>query len=64
MMKDGMRRYMVAWCYRGGFVAVQGTCLLLSAVARTSPVAFASTSVANLEHDPVGCPVLPNALSA
>lgn len=47
-----MRRYAVACCYLAGFAAVQGTYLLLGAGARAALLTFASTSVANLEHDP------------
>lgn len=49
-----MRRYVVAWCYLGGFAAVQGVYLVLGTPARGSFLAFASTSVASLEHDPLG----------
>jgi hypothetical protein len=37
------------------FAAGQGTYLLLNPAARASFLAFASTSVANLIHDPLGC---------
>jgi rhomboid family protein len=53
-----MRRYWVAWCFLAGFAAVQDAYLLLSAPAGTSLLTFASTSVANLEHDPAGCLVV------
>lgn len=45
----------VALSYLGLFVAGQGTYLLLGASARAAFAAFASTSVANLTRDPVGC---------
>ena len=50
----GIRRYAVAWCYLAGFVALQGTYLVLGVGARAALLTFASTSVANLEHDPAG----------
>jgi hypothetical protein len=59
-MKDSriLRRYAVAWAYLGGFVAVQAAYASLSPPAQASFVAWASTSVANLSHDPVGCLVV------
>ncbi len=52
------RRYAVAWGYLGCFVIVQVTSSLLDPRAQAAFVAWASTSVANLEHDPVGCLVV------
>lgn len=51
----GLAAWGVALCYLGCFVAGQGAYLLLGASARASFLAFASTSVANLARDPVGC---------
>ncbi len=53
-----VRRYAVAWAYLGCFVAVQVSYALLSPRAQISFLAWASTSVANLERDPVGCLVV------
>lgn len=50
-----MRRYAVAWAYLGCFVVVQVVYARLDPRAQASFVSWASTSVANLEHDPVGC---------
>ena len=59
-MKDSriFRRYAVAWAYLAGFVAVQAAYASLSPHAQASFLAWASTSVANLSHDPVGCLVV------
>jgi hypothetical protein len=59
-MKDSriFRRYAAAWAYLGGFVAVQAAYASLSPRAQASFVAWASTSVVNLSHDPVGCLVV------
>jgi hypothetical protein len=59
-MKDSrvLRRYAVAWAYLGGFAVVQATFASLSPSARASFAAWASTSAANLSHDPVGCLVV------
>jgi hypothetical protein len=55
-MKDSriLRRYAVAWAYLGAFVAVQGAYASLSPQAQAAFVAWVSTSVANLSHDPAG----------
>jgi hypothetical protein len=53
-----MRRYAVAWVYLGCFAAVQVVYAPLSPRAQSAFVTWASTSVANLEHDPVGCLVV------
>jgi hypothetical protein len=53
-----LRRYAVAWVYLGCFAAVDVVYALLDPRARATFVAWASTSVANLEHDPVGCLVV------
>jgi len=52
------RRYAVAWAYLGCFAAVQVACARLTPHAQASFLAWASTSVANLERDPVGCLVV------
>jgi hypothetical protein len=52
------RRYAVAWGYLGCFAAVQVGYALLTSRAQSAFVTWASTSVANLEHDPVGCLVV------
>jgi hypothetical protein len=53
-----MRRYAVAWAYLGCFALVQAGYALLSPRTQVSCVAWASTSVANLSRDPVGCLVV------
>jgi hypothetical protein len=53
-----LRRYAVAWAYLGCFVIVEVVYGLLDPRAQATFVAWASTSVANLEHDPVGCLVV------
>jgi hypothetical protein len=52
------RRYAVAWGYLVCFAVVQVGCTFLGPRAQASFAAWASTSVANLEHDPVGCLVV------
>jgi hypothetical protein len=54
----GARRFAVAWVYLGCFVAAAAAYALLGPHAQATFVAWASTSVANLEHDPVGCLVV------
>jgi Rhomboid-like protein len=49
------RRYTVAWLYLAVFSAAELTYQLLPAHDRTAVAAWASTSVQNLEHHPVGC---------
>jgi hypothetical protein len=48
------RRYAVAWVYLGCLTVAQVVYAFLGPRARTSLVTWASTSVVNLEHDPVG----------
>jgi hypothetical protein len=50
-----MRRYAFAWAYLALFVLTQVCWTLLDAAGRASFVAWASTSVANLKTDPIGC---------
>jgi hypothetical protein len=49
------RRYAVAWLYLGVFCAVQVSYQLLPARDQAAWQRWASTSVHNLEHHPVGC---------
>jgi hypothetical protein len=49
------RRYAVAWLYLIGFCAVEVSYELLSPGNQAALQRWASTSVHNLEHDPVGC---------
>jgi hypothetical protein len=55
---DTARRYAVAWAYLGSFAVMQVVYALLAPRTQGAFVAWASTSVANLEHDPVGCLVV------
>lgn len=48
------RRYAFTWCYLGLFVLMELVQALLTPSARAALVGWASTSVANLEHHPVG----------
>jgi hypothetical protein len=48
-------RYAVAWLYLVGVAAAQVTYALLPAPDRAALVHWASTSVHNLEHNPIGC---------
>jgi len=50
-----LRRYAFAWAFLGVFVAAQIGYALLSPQAQGTVTTWASTSVANLETDPVGC---------
>lgn len=50
-----VRRDGFAGCYLGLFVAGEAAYSLLNPAARASFLAFASTSVASLRHDPLGC---------
>ena len=52
------RRYAVAWVYLVCFAAVQVAYALLVPRAQAAFVTWASTSVANLGRDPVGCLVV------
>ena len=52
------RRYAVAWTYLGCFAIMQVVYALLDPRTQDTFVAWASTSVTNLEHDPVGCLVV------
>ena len=52
------RRYLTASVFLAGFVVVSATDAVLPARDRAAVAAWASTSVANLEHHPVGSLVL------
>ena len=54
-------RYGFAVAYLGAFLAVGLACALLDPAAQARVIAWASTDVANLEHEPVG-PLLLSAL--
>jgi hypothetical protein len=49
-----VRRYAFAWCYLGVFVIVEIVCANVGSHGQDVMATWASTSVANLEHDPVG----------
>jgi hypothetical protein len=49
------RRYAVAWAYLVGFCAVQVSYQFLAPGDKAALLRWASTSVHNLEHHPVGC---------
>lgn len=48
------RSYAVAWVYLIGFVIIEVVCVELSPHDRSAFTVWASTSVHNLQHDPVG----------
>lgn len=48
------RRYAVAWCYLGAYLIVEVVYAALSPHAQAALTSWASTSVANLEHEPIG----------
>jgi rhomboid family protein len=52
------RRSPVAWAYLGCFAVTQAVYALLDPGTQNAFVSWTSTSVANLEHDPVGCLVV------
>jgi hypothetical protein len=54
----GLRRYAVVWAYLGCFVLVQVVYGRLDLRAQAAFATWASTSVVNLEHHPVGCLVV------
>jgi hypothetical protein len=51
-------RYAFAWCYLACFAVTDLVFVLLSSHAQAALTAWASTSVANLEHEPIGPLVL------
>jgi hypothetical protein len=50
-----LARYAVAWCYLLAFCVSEIVYALLPAHDQTAVLAWASTNVHNLGHDPVGC---------
>src|SRR5579862_3460849 len=52
------RRYAFAWAYLGCYLAAELVWVLLTPRAQAALTAWASTNVANLEHEPVGPLVL------
>jgi hypothetical protein len=50
-------QYAVAWGYLAGFVAMDIAVGVLSPAGRSAVRQWASTSVTNLRHDPLGCVV-------
>lgn len=57
-LPSALQRYAVAWAYLGCFILVEVIYDLLGPRAQASFLGWASTSVVNLEHDPVGCLVV------
>ncbi|MGO9080782.1 MAG: rhomboid-like protein [Streptosporangiaceae bacterium] len=53
-----LARYAVAISYLTAFVVAEVTCYLLSGADQSAVTGWASTSVANLDHDPLGCLVV------
>jgi hypothetical protein len=53
-LKRIFRTYAVAWVYLIGFVVTEAVCLVLPPNDRSAFTVWASTSVHNLQHDPVG----------
>jgi hypothetical protein len=53
-LKKIFRSYAVAWVYLIGFVVTEVVCSVLPANDLNAFTAWASTSVHNLQHDPVG----------
>ena len=62
-MRVLLRRYGFAVAYLAGFVAAELAYILLDPDAQARLVAWASTNVANLEHEPIG-PLLVSAFVA
>ena len=52
------RRYAFAWAYLGCYLAAELVWVLLTPRAQATLTAWASTNVANLEHEPIGPLVL------
>jgi hypothetical protein len=52
------RRYAVAWAYLACYLAAELAWVLLTPRAQATLTAWASTNVANLEHEPIGPLVL------
>jgi hypothetical protein len=53
-----VRRYAFAWAYLGCYLAAELVWVLLTPRAQATLTAWASTDVANLEHEPIGPLVL------
>ena len=53
-----LTRYAVAWTYFAGFVVAESAFAALSPHDRSAVIAWASTNVANLRHNPVGALVI------
>jgi hypothetical protein len=53
-LKKIFRSYAVAWVYLIGFVVTEAVCSMLPRSDLNTFTAWASTSVHNLQHDPVG----------
>ena len=60
--RDSARRYAFAAAYLGGFGAVELTYAQLTPAAQARLIAWASTNVANLEHEPARCCCPPSSL--
>jgi hypothetical protein len=52
------RRYALAWAYLACYLAAELVWVLLTPHAQATLIAWASTNVANLEHEPIGPLVL------
>jgi hypothetical protein len=64
-----LTRYAVAWCYLAAFCVTEVVYALLPARDQNAVLAWASTNVHNIVHDPVGCMIAsaffaPGALTA
>jgi len=56
--RTGIRRYAFAWAYLTCYLAAELVWVLLTPRAQVTLTAWASTNVANLEHEPIGPLVL------
>lgn len=54
-LRGSLARHATAWLFLAGVCAAEITYALLPGRDRAAPLAWASTSVHNLEHHPVGC---------
>lgn len=54
-LRGALFRYATAWLYLAGVCVAEITYALLPGRDRAALLAWASTSVHNLEHDPLGC---------
>ena len=55
LLRRTLTRYAVAWCYLAAFCASEAAYALLPGPDQAAVLAWASTNVHNLGHDPVGC---------